>query len=150
MVSGVEIHGANGYLVNQFLQSNFNERTDEYGGSIANRIRFAIEVVDAVAAAIGPERISLRLSPWSIAQSMRMSDPVPTFSALVKHLAEHQPRLAFLHFIEPRVSGSDDSKPAGENESNDFVRELWDPRPLVLEVSIGRRRSALQIAAKRM
>ncbi|VDC03536.1 unnamed protein product [Peniophora sp. CBMAI 1063] len=129
---GVEILGANGYLVDQFLQSNSNERTDEYGGSIENRIRFVIEIVDAVAIAIGPERTALRLSPWSTALAMRMADPIPTFSALVKHLAAHQPHLAYLHFIEPRVNGTEDAELVGENDSNDFARGVWSPRPLVL------------------
>jgi NADPH2 dehydrogenase len=67
---GVEIHGANGYIVDQFLQTVTNDRTDEYGGSIENRIRFASEVVDAVVAAVGPERAAIRLSPWSVYQGL--------------------------------------------------------------------------------
>ncbi len=62
---GVEIHGANGYLLDQFLSSTSNERTDEYGGSIQNRIRFPLEVVDAVVKAVGAERTGIRISPWS-------------------------------------------------------------------------------------
>jgi NADPH2 dehydrogenase len=65
---GVEIHGANGFLVDQFIQTVTNERTDEYGGSIENRIRFADEVVDAVVAAVGAERAAIRLSPWNVHQ----------------------------------------------------------------------------------
>jgi len=62
---GVEIHGANGYLFDQFLQDMTNLRTDEYGGSIENRSRFGLEVVDAVVDAVGAERVGIRLSPWS-------------------------------------------------------------------------------------
>ena len=62
---GVEIHGANGYLVDQFLQDVSNKRTDEYGGSIPNRARFALEVIDAIVAAVGPKKTAIRLSPWS-------------------------------------------------------------------------------------
>jgi 2,4-dienoyl-CoA reductase-like NADH-dependent reductase (Old Yellow Enzyme family) len=62
---GVEIHGANGYLLDQFLQSESNKRTDDYGGSIQNRIRFPLEVVDAVVKAVGAERTGVRISPWS-------------------------------------------------------------------------------------
>ena len=62
---GVEIHGANGYLPDQFLQDVSNNRTDEYGGSVENRARFMLEVVDAVVAAVGPKKTALRLSPWS-------------------------------------------------------------------------------------
>ena len=64
----VEIHAANGYLVDTFLQDVTNDRTDEYGGSLENRIRFADEVVDAVVKAVGQERASLRLSPWNVWQ----------------------------------------------------------------------------------
>lgn len=62
---GVEVHGANGYLVDQFLQDTSNTRTDDYGGSIENRSRFGLRVVDAIAKAIGEERTAIRLSPWS-------------------------------------------------------------------------------------
>lgn len=61
---GVEIHGANGYLIDQFLQDVSNKRTDEYGGSVENRVRFALDVVDAVVTKVGAEKVGLRLSPW--------------------------------------------------------------------------------------
>lgn len=62
---GVELHGANGYLIDQFLQDVCNVRTDKYGGSIENRARFALEVLEAVTKAVGEARSSIRLSPWS-------------------------------------------------------------------------------------
>jgi NADPH2 dehydrogenase len=62
---GVEVHGANGYLIDQFFQDVSNKRTDEYGGSIENRCRFALEIVDTITKAIGAERTAIRLSPWS-------------------------------------------------------------------------------------
>jgi NADPH2 dehydrogenase len=62
---GVELHGANGYLLDQFLQTVSNHRTDEYGGSLENRLRFPLEVIDAVAKAVGAERTAIRVSPWS-------------------------------------------------------------------------------------
>ena len=62
---GVEVHAANGYLVDQFLQTVSNERTDEYGGSVDNRVRFPLEVINAVVETIGAERTSVRISPWS-------------------------------------------------------------------------------------
>jgi NADPH2 dehydrogenase len=65
---GVELHGANGYLVDQFTQDVTNKRADEYGGSIENRTRFALEVIDSITKAIGPEKTGIRLSPWSIFQ----------------------------------------------------------------------------------
>ena len=70
---GVEIHGANGYLFDQFLQDMSNTRLDEYGGSIENRSRFGLEVVDAVVDAVGPERVGVRLSPWSTFQGPSIS-----------------------------------------------------------------------------
>jgi NADPH2 dehydrogenase len=62
---GVEIHGANGYLIDQFLQDVSNQRTDAYGGSVERRSKFGLAVVDAVVNAVGPERTAIRLSPWS-------------------------------------------------------------------------------------
>lgn len=61
---GIELHGANGYLIDQFLQDVTNQRTDEYGGSIENRCRFPLEIVNAVVNAIGEQRTAIRLSPW--------------------------------------------------------------------------------------
>lgn len=62
---GVEIHAANGYLIDQFIQDTCNKRTDEYGGSVENRCRFALEVVEAVVRAVGATRTAIRFSPWS-------------------------------------------------------------------------------------
>ena len=62
---GVEIHGANGYLIDQFLQDVTNKRTDKYGGSVENRARFALEVVHAIVEKVGAEKVGIRLSPWS-------------------------------------------------------------------------------------
>ena len=61
----VEVHAANGYLVDQFFQTHSNDRTDEYGGSVENRIRFGLEVADAIVAAIGAERCAMRIAPWA-------------------------------------------------------------------------------------
>lgn len=103
---GVEIHGANGYLVDQFIQSNTNHRTDSYGGSIAKRNRFPLEVAEAVIAAVGKERVGMRLSPFSTFQGMRMPDPAPQYSALLRRLNELE--LAYVHLIEGRVNGNVD------------------------------------------
>jgi N-ethylmaleimide reductase len=72
---GVEIHGANGYLIDQFLRDGTNRRTDRYGGSVENRARFLLEVTEAVAGVWGADRVGVRLSPWSDFNSMRDSDP---------------------------------------------------------------------------
>lgn len=71
VVQGVEIHGANGYLIDQFINTSSNIRTDKYGGSIENRARFALEVVDSVVEAIGAKNVAIRFSPWSEFQDMK-------------------------------------------------------------------------------
>src|SRR6266567_5134717 len=65
---GVELHGANGYLVDQFLQDVSNERTDKYGGSVENRARFALDALDAIVKRVGPRKVGMRMSPWSVFQ----------------------------------------------------------------------------------
>ncbi|KAJ4315878.1 hypothetical protein N0V84_008147 [Fusarium piperis] len=102
---GVEIHGANGYLVDQFIQDVSNKRTDSWGGSIENRSRFAVEVTRAIVDAVGSERTAIRLSPWSKYQGMGMTDPVPQFSDLVRRLADF--KLAYLHACESDARQSD-------------------------------------------
>jgi len=120
---GVEIHGANGYLVDQFTQDTCNQRTDGYGGSVEKRSRFAVEVVKAVAEAVGAERTALRLSPWSTWQGMGMADPVPQFEDLIGRIKGLG--LAYLHLVQARMEGNDD-RPASRDESLDFVVKLWD------------------------
>ena len=84
---GVEIHAANGYLIDQFLQSGSNHRTDEYGGSVANRLRFLIEVAEAVASVWDRNRIGIRLSPRGTFNDMGDDDPAATFTGAVRELA---------------------------------------------------------------
>jgi NADPH2 dehydrogenase len=103
---GVEIHAANGYLIDQFLQDTCNKRTDNYGGSVENRSRFAMEVTQAVVDAVGADRTGIRLSPFSEFQGMKMADPIPQFSDLIKKL--NNLNLAYLHMVESRVSGNAD------------------------------------------
>ncbi|KAL0245640.1 hypothetical protein I308_104774 [Cryptococcus tetragattii IND107] len=99
---GVEIHGANGYLIDQFLQTNSNDRTDQYGGSVENRMRFPLRVLNAVCDAIGPKRVGIRMSPFSEFQSMRMEDPLATFVPWAQAIVEAQPTLAYIHAVEGR------------------------------------------------
>ncbi|KAJ3981636.1 hypothetical protein F5890DRAFT_1575016 [Lentinula detonsa] len=122
---GVEVHGANGYLVDQFLQDVSNDRTDEYGGSIENRARFGLEVMDAIVKAVGAERAAIRISPWSRFQGMRMKDPKPTFRYFVEELKKAHPTLSYIHVIEPRVDGFENRTDVPEWENNDFIREIW-------------------------
>ncbi|PRP75622.1 hypothetical protein PROFUN_07988 [Planoprotostelium fungivorum] len=128
---GVEVHGANGYLIDQFLQTNSNDRTDEYGGSEENRTRFALEVMEAVAAEIGQEKTALRISPFSTFQGMGMSDPKPTFSHLTRQLIERVPRLSYLHVVEARIAGNADVTPH-PGASCDFLYDIWSPRPFFI------------------
>jgi N-ethylmaleimide reductase len=103
---GVEIHGANGYLVDQFLRDGSNKRTDAYGGSVENRARFALEVVDAVAAEIGAGRVGIRLSPVTPVNDASDSDPQAIFGYLVEELDKRG--IAFIHFIEGATGGPRD------------------------------------------
>jgi N-ethylmaleimide reductase len=95
---GVEIHGANGYLIDQFLRDNSNQRTDIYGGSIENRARFLIEVTEAVVNAWSGERVGVRLSPTNPFNDMKDSNPVATFTYAAEAL--NQFGLAYLHVLE--------------------------------------------------
>ena len=113
---GVEIHGANGYLVDQFLQDTCNKRTDKYGGSVENRSRFAVEVTQAVVDAVGADKTAIRLSPFSEFQGMKMQDPLPQFTDIIKKLNNFG--LAYLHLVEGRVSGNADI------ETNDSLNPL--------------------------
>ncbi|KAH3919360.1 hypothetical protein HBH56_013350 [Parastagonospora nodorum] len=120
---GVEIHGANGYLPDQFLQTTCNQRTDRWGGSIENRARFHLEVTKAVVNAIGAERTAMRLSPYSDFIGMLMDEPEPTFEYLVKELKLIG--LSFLHLIEARIKGNDDADCGGQ-KSVSWMVKLWD------------------------
>ncbi|HCU2054094.1 TPA: alkene reductase [Pseudomonas aeruginosa] len=99
----VELHGANGYLIDQFLASASNRRSDAYGGSLENRARFLLEIVDALVAAVGAERVGLRLSPWGTINDMHDDEP----EAMTLYLAEALQRrgIAYLHLAEWEWSG---------------------------------------------
>jgi N-ethylmaleimide reductase len=95
---GVEIHGANGYLINQFIDSQANNRTDEYGGSLENRLRFLSEVINSVSDAIGPERIGVRLAPLTTLQGTVDDSPIETYTEAVKML--NRQKIAYIHIAE--------------------------------------------------
>jgi N-ethylmaleimide reductase len=101
---GVELHAANGYLIDQFLQNGCNKRTDGYGGSIENRARLLLEVVDAMTSVWGPHRVGVRIGPDGRWNGMSDSDPKSLFTYVAKHLNRFG--LAYLHIIEPRVKGN--------------------------------------------
>lgn len=102
---GVEVHAANGYLVDQFLQSGSNQRTDEYGGSIENRTRFLSEIVTGLISVWGPDRVSVRIGPNGTFNGVSDDDPHSLFSYVADHLNEFP--LSYLNLIEPRVAGSE-------------------------------------------
>lgn len=92
---GVELHGANGYLISQFLSSNANVRTDRYGGPVANRIRFAVEAVAATAEAVGAQRTAIRLSPGATFWGVEETEVAELYTALLAEL--HRVGVAYLH-----------------------------------------------------
>jgi N-ethylmaleimide reductase len=100
---GVEVHAANGYLIDQFLRDHTNKRTDRYGGSIANRSRFLFDVVEAVSAAAGAERTGVRISPQNTQNDIGDSDPQTLFNYVAEKLSGMG--LAYLHIIEGDTSG---------------------------------------------
>lgn len=105
---GVEVHGANGYLLDQFLQDGSNIRTDNYGGSIENRARLLLEVVDVAISVWGAGRVGVRLSPYGTFNDMKDSNPIALFSYVLQELEKR--KIAYIHLIEPRATsaGGDD------------------------------------------
>jgi len=125
---GVEIHAANGYLIDQFTQDTCNKRADAWGGNAEKRAKFAIEVTKAVIAAVGVERTGIRLSPYSEFQGMKMQEPLVGFSYLVKKLNEF--KLVYLHLVDARIAGNQSVK---ATESLEPLIELWTCRtPMLL------------------
>lgn len=98
---GVEVHGGNGYLPEQFLSSNINVRTDAYGGSPEKRCQFVIELMEALKGAIGEDKLAIRLSPFGLYNDARGEQRVETWSHLCKELKKRM-QLSYVHFIEPR------------------------------------------------
>jgi N-ethylmaleimide reductase len=101
---GVEIHSANGYLLDQFLENGSNHRTDQYGGSIENRARLLMDVTDAVTGVWGADRVGVRLSPFGSFGDMHDSDPVALFRYVLEQLSRR--KIAYAHLVEPRVGNA--------------------------------------------
>jgi N-ethylmaleimide reductase len=122
---GVEIHGANGYLIEQFLQSRSNLRTDRYGGSIENRVRFLLEVTQGAIDVWGANRVGVRLSPYGIANGSGEAEPMPLYTHAIEQL--NRLGLAYLHFIEPRSSGAGRAEVNWQNVPSAMVlyRPIW-------------------------
>ena len=139
---GVELHGAHGYLLDAFLRNGSNHRTDAYGGSIENRARLLLEVAEACAKAIGPDRLGVRISPVSTAGDSHDSDPQPLFEHVVARLSPL--RLAYLHVVEGETGGARDSLPfdfkalRDRYEGNWMVNNGYDRQMAIKAVSSGR------------
>ncbi|WP_144138261.1 alkene reductase [Paraburkholderia sp. BCC1884] len=102
---GVELHAANGYLVDQFIQDGTNQRTDEYGGPVDNRVRFMRESLEALISVYGADRVGVRISPSGEWGGISDSNPEATFSHVARVLDSYE--IAYLHVIEPRIKGDD-------------------------------------------
>jgi N-ethylmaleimide reductase len=122
---GVEIHGANGYVLEQFLQSRTNLRTDRYGGGIENRARLLLEITHAAIDVWGANRVGVRLSPYGIANDSGEADPMPLYTHVIQSL--NPLGLAYLHFIEPRSSGAGRAEVNHQNVPSGMVlfRPIW-------------------------
>jgi len=124
-LDGVEIHSANGYLLDQFLQDGSNHRTDEYGGSVENRARFLLEVTKAVVSVWGPGRVGVRIGPSGTFNEMHDSNPEAIFGYVAEQLNGLD--LAYLHVIEPRIAG-DVTKENAEDDAvvaSKFLRKIY-------------------------
>ena len=118
---GVELHGANGYLLDQFLRDGANHRTDTYGGSIANRARLPLEVTDAVIAVWGPQRVGYKLSPYFAGYSMSDSNPLDTFAFITEELSKR--RLLYLHVTEAITGPA--TAPVGTVRATPILRQRF-------------------------
>jgi N-ethylmaleimide reductase len=115
---GVEVHGANGYLLDQFLEDGTNQRNDEYGGSVENRARLLFEVIDAVSQVVGSDRVGVRLSPGGTFNDMCDCHPAETFAYVARRMGTL--KLAYLHLIEP-------AGVPGEHPSPDLSARFFRP-----------------------
>jgi NADPH2 dehydrogenase len=134
---GVEIHGAHGYLIDQFTRDSVNKRTDKWGGSVENRSRFLLEVVKAVVAAIGAERTALRMSPFATYQDSVSSDTRAQFTYIIRELKKAGYKLAYISLVEaagdPNIFLGIKPTAPSSRETLDFLLEEWDNQsPVVI------------------
>eukprot|EP00208_Stichococcus_sp_RCC1054_P001568 CAMPEP_0206144304 /NCGR_PEP_ID=MMETSP1473-20131121/23673_1 /ASSEMBLY_ACC=CAM_ASM_001109 /TAXON_ID=1461547 /ORGANISM="Stichococcus sp, Strain RCC1054" /LENGTH=414 /DNA_ID=CAMNT_0053540091 /DNA_START=82 /DNA_END=1326 /DNA_ORIENTATION=+ len=122
---GVEIHGAHGYLLEGFLKTQTNKRTDQYGGSLENRARLVLEVVDAVIAEVGPDRVGIRLSPFTKFMDSATDDPFEIYTYLVEQLNKRE-GLLYVHFVEPRINEMFGGGLAKDSDSLKPFRDAWN------------------------
>jgi N-ethylmaleimide reductase len=124
---GVEVHAANGYLLEQFLSDRSNLRTDIYGGPLVNRARILMEILETVISVVGKERVGVRISPSNTSYGSEHTDRWATYSYLVQQVAQLD--LAYVHIVEPRVAGNVDVERAFDLGSERF-------RPLLSEKTL--------------
>jgi N-ethylmaleimide reductase len=120
---GIELHNANGYLADTFLQDGTNKRTDSYGGNIENRARFSLELVEALLSVFGPGRVGVRISPSGQWGAISDSNPDVTFGYFVDRLNRRP--LAYLHIIEPRVKGVETIDEARQPVASSSLRKIY-------------------------
>lgn len=137
---GVEIHGANGYLIDQFLRDGTNQRTDEYGGSIENRIRFLLEVTKAVVSVWGADRVGVRLSPGGSFNDMRDSTPEKTFGAAIEALDALE-----ILYVHLREGAEDEERHGGKKIPASTFRSLFQGA-LIVNDGYNRQRADAAIA----
>ncbi|ORY88993.1 FMN-linked oxidoreductase [Leucosporidium creatinivorum] len=127
---GVEVHVGNGYLLHQFIDTNANQRTDEYGGSVENRARLPLEVVDAFVAAVGAEKVGVRVTPYNDYQEVKMdlANTIETYSYFFSEIKRRHPNLAYFAALESRTVQNEDVE-APKDETLDFLYDLVTPTP---------------------
>ena len=123
---GIEVSAANGYLLEQFMQSRTNHRSDQYGGSVVNRCRFAIEVIEAVSSVANGRPVGIRLSPFGVANDSCEDDPMPVYACLLENATKLD--VDYIHVVEPRASGiaarGDVPRP-GQPYASALLRPWW-------------------------
>ncbi|RBQ79825.1 hypothetical protein FVER14953_08460 [Fusarium verticillioides] len=141
---GIEIHGAHGYLIDQFISESVNKRTDKWGGSVENRARFLLEVIKATVEEIGAERTALRLSPFATYQAAYTANTWDQFGYIFNELKKTGYKLAYVSLVEPRGNpatilatpkdlASDKVSPFGDRkQSLEFLLEMWDNQSPVI------------------
>jgi 2,4-dienoyl-CoA reductase-like NADH-dependent reductase (Old Yellow Enzyme family) len=136
---GIEVHGGNGYLVEQFLSTNINKRTDEYGSTVEGYCRFALELMRALADAVGGDKVALRLSPFGLFLQSYGEQRMEIWSHLCRKLKENIPTMSYIHFIEPRFEQIIDLseketylKSLGNNVSLQPFRDIMGSTPFMV------------------
>lgn len=136
---GVEIHGGNGYLVDQFLSSNVNQRNDDYGGSPAKRCKFALDLIEAIGREIGVSNVAIRLTPFGVYNDMNDDARWETWGHLCRQIKVRFPQISYVHFVEARDDEIKDnidfsrSWGVGLGRAADltFARDILAPIPIL-------------------